>query len=221
LRRNLFDWAKEFFQFDCVPDPNSLSYALINRGIRPFRAFDLNWPHILFLSWPSYKTDIIYLSNDCWSELSLKTEKNDLFLHWIVVVMMLVSLMIYLFISHQFGHELQEPLPEAQRAFIRAIFYAVAIVTFPITNLIRHIQLRLNQTMPGDKSAKNRYLLTVIVSMLLVEVVGALGFVMFMLGDGFNTLYIFTGLSALGLYLYRPKQDEYIRIVEALADRLG
>jgi hypothetical protein len=149
----------------------------------------------------------------------LKIEKNDLFLHWFVVGMMLVTLMIYLFICYHFGHELQQPLPEAQRVVIRTAFYGIAIIAFPITNLIRHIQLRLNQTMPGYKSAKSRYLLTVIVSMALVEGVGVLGFVMFMLGDDFNTLYIFTGLSALGLYLYRPKQDEYVRIVDALADR--
>lgn len=147
----------------------------------------------------------------------LKIKKNDLVLHWIVVGMMLVTLMTYLFICYQFGHELRDPLPEAQRVVFRTGFYALAIAVFPITNLIRHIQLRLNQTMPGNKSAKSRYLLTVIVSMLLVEGVGVLGFVMFMLGDDFNTLYIFTGLSTLGLYLYRPKQDEYIRIVEALA----
>ncbi|WP_411727972.1 hypothetical protein [Methyloglobulus sp.] len=147
----------------------------------------------------------------------MKIEKNGLFLHWFVVGMMLVTLMIYLSICHQFGHELQVPLPEARRTVIRTVFYALAIVAFPITSLVRHIQLRLNQTMPGNKPAKSRYLLTVIVSMLLVEGVGVLGFVMFMLGDDFNTLYIFTGLSALGLYLYRPKQDEYIRIVEALA----
>lgn len=135
--------------------------------------------------------------------------------------MMLMTLMVYLSICHQFGHELQAPLPEARRTVIRTVFYALAIIAFPITNVVRHIQLRLNQTMPGNKPAKSRYLLTVIVSMLLVEGVGLLGFVMFMLGDGFNTLYIFTGLSALGLYLYRPKQDEYGQIVEALANRMG
>ncbi len=150
----------------------------------------------------------------------MNIEKNDLFLHWIVVGIMLITLIIYLFICYQFGHELQEPLPEAQRVVFRTVFYIIAIVAFPITNLIRHIQLRLNQTMPGNKSAKSRYLLTIIVSMALVEGVGVLGFVMYMLGDDFNTLYIFTGLSALGLYLYRPRQDEYARIVEALADRM-
>lgn len=132
--------------------------------------------------------------------------------------MMLVSLAVYVVICHQFRHELQEPIPETQRVFIRTLFYAIAIGTFPVTNLIRHIQLRLNQTMPGNKPAKSRYLLTVIVSMVLVEGVGVLGFVMFMLGDDFNTLYIFTGLSALGLYLYRPKEEEYFQVVDALAE---
>jgi hypothetical protein len=149
----------------------------------------------------------------------LEIEKNTLLLHWLVLGMMLITLMIYLFICYQFGHELQEPLPEERRVVFRTSFYIIAIIVFPITNLIRHIQLRLNQTMPGNKSPKSRYLLTVIVSMMLVESVGVLGFVIFMLGDDFNTLYIFLGLSALGLYLYRPKQNEYDRIVDALADR--
>ena len=65
--------------------------------------------------------------------------------------------------------------------------------------------------------AKSRYLVTVIVSMALVEVVGVFGLVMFVLGDGFNTLYIFTGLSALGLFLYRPKVDEYSEIIDAIS----
>lgn len=151
----------------------------------------------------------------------MKIEKNDLVPHWCVVGVMLVALILYLYICHQFGHELQQTLPESQRVLIRTVFYALAIGAFPITNLIRHIQLRLNKTMPGNKPATSRYLLTIIVSMALVEGVGVLGFVMFMLGDDFNTLYIFTGLSALGLYLYRPKQDEYMHIVESLANRMG
>ena len=67
-----------------------------------------------------------------------------------------------------------------------------------------------------EGEAKKRYLVTVIVSMSLIESVGIFGFVMFVLGDNFNTLYIFTGLSALGLFLYRPKVHEYAGIIEAL-----
>jgi hypothetical protein len=163
--------------------------------------------------------------------------KPDLILPWIVVGIMLAALAAYIIICHTMGGWLQRPLPEAQRVLIRTVFYAIAIVTFPLTNLIRHIQLQLNRTMPRSETthrndvctstegklayqiigeAKSRYLVTIIVSMSLVEVIGVLGLTMFVLGDGFNTLYIFTRLSALGLFLYRPKADEYFEIIGAI-----
>ena len=74
--------------------------------------------------------------------------KSDLILPWVIVGMMLTMLAAYIIICHTLGEQLQQPLPEAQRVLIRTVFYAIAIVTFPLTNLIRHIQLRLNQTMP-------------------------------------------------------------------------
>lgn len=148
--------------------------------------------------------------------------KSDLILPWVVVGMMLVMLAAYIIICHILGEQLQQPLPEAQRVLVRTIFYALAIMTFPLTNLIRHIQLRLNQTMPvphvaHGNLARSRYLVTVIVSMSLIEIIGIFGLVMFIFGDGFNTLYIFTGLSALGLFLYRPKTYEYSEIMDAIA----
>lgn len=148
--------------------------------------------------------------------------KSGLFLPWIVVGVMLSMLATYIIVCVTFGGQLQQPLPEAQRVVIRTILYAVAIVTLPLTNLLRHIQLRLNQTMPNANAkpvdeAKKRYLVTIIVSMSLIESVGIFGFVMFILGDSFNTLSIFAGLAALGLFLYRPKVHEFAAIIDALA----
>jgi len=153
--------------------------------------------------------------------VELEQLKSDLTMPWAIVGIMLAMLVAYVIVCIIFGDQIQTPLPEAQRILIRTILYVVAIVTFPMTNLIRHIQVRLNQTMPYSHGtpgieAKNRYLVTVIVSMSLIEAVGFFGFVMFILGDNFNTLYIFSGLSALGLFLYRPKVDEYAKIVDAL-----
>ena len=147
--------------------------------------------------------------------------KSDLIIPWVIAGIMLATLVTYVIVCITFGGQIQQPLPEAQRVLIRTILYVVAILTFPMTNLIRHIQLRLNQTMPYSHAAhgneaKKRYLVTIIVSMSLIESVGIFGFVMFILGDNFNTLYIFSGLSALGMFLYRPKVDEYSGIVEAL-----
>ncbi len=149
-------------------------------------------------------------------------DRQGLMLPWAVVGIMFVMLMAMLVICHLLGNQLQQPLPEDQRLLVRTILYSVAIVTFPLTNLIRHIQLRLNQTMPFSSHhnlivvVKNRYLMTTLISMALIETPAIYGFVMFILGDTFNTLYIFTGMSALGLFLYRPKIDEFNGIIEAL-----
>ena len=135
---------------------------------------------------------------------------------WLVTASMCVLLVAFLVVCLSKGDQLQQHWPEDKRILLRTLFYIYAIIIFPLTNLIRHIQLRLNETMPGDKPAKKRYLLTVIVSMTLIETVGILGLLMFFFGDGYNTLYIFSSLSALGLFLYRPKAEEYARISVAL-----
>ncbi|MDD2723579.1 MAG: hypothetical protein PHH59_06110 [Methylovulum sp.] len=154
--------------------------------------------------------------------------QTDLRLPWLLVAVMAVMLLVSVTICQTQGESLQYALPDAlsdsRRELIRTLLYSVAIVTFPFTNLLRHIQLRLNQTMPigqvaYDKAAKNRYLVTVLVSMSLIQSPGIYGFVMFLLGDQFNTLTIFTLMSVLGLYLYRPKLDEYTQIMDALANQ--
>lgn len=159
-----------------------------------------------------------------YNPIDQKSLEADLKLPWLIVGIMLVSLIIYVIICFTLGAELQQPLPEITRVKIRTALYIVAIVSFPMTNLLRHIQLRLNQTMPltqlaYQSEAKKRYLLTVTISMTLMESIGVFGFVLFMLGDGQNNLIIFTGLSALGLFLYRPKLHEYSQIVESLANK--
>ncbi|CAG1022186.1 hypothetical protein DOJK_01500 [Patescibacteria group bacterium] len=146
----------------------------------------------------------------------------DLKAHRLIFFIMTVMLCAYLSICLIMGKELQQPLEETTRIQIRTAFYIMAILMFPLTNLIRHIQLKLNQTMPLTSTnyrleAKKRYFLTVIVSAGLIESLGVLGFVLFMLGDNTNNLFILTGLSAMGLFLYRPKLEEYHTIVELLA----
>jgi len=145
-----------------------------------------------------------------------KRLKEELTLHWVIVAVMVSMLLIYNLICHFMGAEIQISMAEEQRVFIRTILYVVTIAVFPLTNLLRHILLRLNQTMPGDNPAKNRYLMTTIVTLASIEIVGVFGFVMFVLGDGYNTLYIFTTLGALGIFLHRPREQEYKQIIAAL-----
>jgi len=144
---------------------------------------------------------------------------SGLTLHWAVLAILAATLVFYVVICHYLGNKVQLGYPESQRVWLRTAFYVIAITTFPLVNLIRHIMLRLNQTMPGETPAANRYFFSVLVSMALVELIGIFGLIMYILGDGFNTLYIFIILSALGLFLYRPKSTELCAIQQALAEK--
>lgn len=145
--------------------------------------------------------------------------KSELNLHWLVFFSMSLTLIAYIVIAYWLGQEIQFNYAEDKRIFIRTVFYAVTIATMPLINLLRHILLTLNKTMLGTTPAKLRYLITLIVCLALVETIGLFGFIMYVLGDGSNTLYIFCIVAALGLFINRPKQDEYNEIVDALQQR--
>jgi len=142
--------------------------------------------------------------------------QSDLLSAGVIRAVGLMSLIALVAVCHIYADKIQIGLDEQQRIVIRTILYIVAITTFPVMKFVRHVLLRLNQTMSGNKSPKSRYMLTIIISMLVAESIGIYGFVMYILGDSYNTLYIFIMLSALAMFLYKPNQQEYKTLVESL-----
>lgn len=147
-----------------------------------------------------------------------EASKNDLLIHWTIFATLLSSLAIYAFIGYTVGAPLRADATTIQPVMLRSIFYALTIITFPVIKLIRHISLRLNQTMLTPTPAKTRYLISIIISLALSETIGIYGLVLAILGDTLNSLWIFTFLAVLAMLLYRPKFDEYQDIVDALDD---
>ncbi len=153
---------------------------------------------------------------------STALQSNPLRLPWLISSFVVMLFSISVALAHFYGAEWQQPLAEEARIFWRTIFYVLALLTLPITNLLRHIFLHLNQTMPPlemtnlERVVQTRYALTVSVSMLAMLFIGCLGATIFYLGDGFNTLHILTSVAALGVFLYRPKLNEYQQIQDAL-----
>lgn len=152
-------------------------------------------------------------------KIERKQLKSDLFILWVILGTMVATMGVYIFLCLYLGDELRVWTDRGPPILIRTILYAVSIATFPIINLIRHIMLRLNQTMPGDTSARIRYYTTVLVSLGLAETMGVYGLVLYILGDNLNTLYIFCFLSVLAMILYGPKLDEYAGVVEAVKQK--
>jgi len=145
--------------------------------------------------------------------------QSDLVTAGIIRAVSLMSLMALLVICHIYADRIQIGLDEQQRIIIRTVLYVVAILTFPVMKFVRHVLLRLNQTKISNKSPKSRYMLTIIVSMVVAESIGIYGFVMYILGDSYNTLYIFIMLSALAMFLYKPNLQEYKALVESLESK--
>ncbi len=146
--------------------------------------------------------------------------QSDLLAAGIIRAAGLMSLMALLAVCHIYADKIQLGMEEQQRIIIRSILYVVAIVTFPVMKFVRHVMLRLNQTTSSEKTPKSRYMLTITVLMLVAESIGIYGFVMYILGDSYNTLYIFVMLSALAMFLYKPNLQEYKALVESLEEKI-
>lgn len=137
--------------------------------------------------------------------------------HWLICASMLLLLIAYNLACYLYPEQVRLEFDPEQRVVLRTVFYVLAIITFPLTNLLRHILLRLNQTMPGEKTAAQRYLLTIIITQSMIAGVSVFGPIMFALGDDYNTLNIFTVLGLLGIFLHRPRVGEHEAIVLALS----
>ena len=149
--------------------------------------------------------------------------QHPLFFAWLITSNVVILLCISLFLSQKNIHWQHQPFSPEDLILGRTACYISAILLLPITNLLRYIFLRLNQTMPPLKSMQNlstlaraRYTLTVIISQSIMVLIGGFGAIMFLLGDSVNTLYILTSVAALGVFLYRPKITEYQNIIDAL-----
>jgi hypothetical protein len=153
----------------------------------------------------------------------LKTP-NPLIFPWLITALILTLLSSSFIFVHFYGAVFQQPLAESDRLLWRTIFYILAILLLPLTNLLRHIFLRLNQTMPLleganlEKTAQIRYALTVAISQSMMLLIGGLGGIIFYFGDAINSFRILTGLAMLGAFLYRPKNAEYQHIIESLTE---
>jgi len=148
-------------------------------------------------------------------ELSEQQEQADLLLAGVVRGGSLLFLGVLITLCHVYADAIQIHWAEQDRVIIRTILYSVAMLTFLVMKFVRHVSLQLNMK-SSDKSAKSRYLKTIIVSMVIAETIGLYGVLMFSLGDGFNTLYIFSVLAGLAMFLYRPKVEEYRMILESM-----
>lgn len=141
--------------------------------------------------------------------------------HWLISGFFSALVVAYLFTAHLVKLQIAINLDPAELLFLKNLCYALSIILFPLVKLFRHILLRLNQTMPHDgKSAQQRYFHTIAITQILIHSVGVFGFLLFILGEGYNTLYIFSLLAGLGVFLNKPNFNEYLEICESVNKKI-
>jgi F0F1-type ATP synthase membrane subunit c/vacuolar-type H+-ATPase subunit K len=146
---------------------------------------------------------------------------------WFIWAAMLVSLLIYVFICHQPGIEFKGVGgTDFPIGLLRNIFFGSGAAAWFMAYFMRRSMLSvragISKPKPVERMVKwdappyiAKYATAVIVSLALSESIGIYGFVLFLLGGGFKTLYTFIGISALAMVFYRPKREEMEKLAMA------
>jgi len=143
---------------------------------------------------------------------------------WFIWAAMLGSLLIYVFLCYQLSETIRSSAgSDSFIELFRNILFGVGAVTFFIAFFLRRTMLSVRAGLPKSKLNAApfvpKYATAVIVSLALSEGIGIYGFVLFLLGDSFQTLYTFIAVSALAMVFYRPKRVELERLAVAYKKR--
>ena len=150
---------------------------------------------------------------------------------WVIWAAMLGSLFIYIFICLQLGEGLMgDEGAELPIGLLRKIFFVVAAAELIVSYYLRQFMLKGRSSAAAVNSARGssslnqppfvgHYSAVVIISLAFSESIGIYGLVLFLLGDSFQTLYTFIGISALAMVFYRPKREELERLAKDYKQR--
>jgi F0F1-type ATP synthase membrane subunit c/vacuolar-type H+-ATPase subunit K len=157
--------------------------------------------------------------------------QNQLTVTWIIWGAMFVTLGIYVLICHLVIDGIRQSIRlDFTLSMLRNILYGIGILTLFLAHFVRRFILTPGTGGSESMSSKppplkdqfqviGKYTAAMILSLAFSESVAIFGLVLFFLGDSFQTLYIFTGISALGMFHYRPKREEIKNLVAATQTR--
>ena len=152
---------------------------------------------------------------------------------WIIWAGMLGSLLLYVFICHQFGEEIRRTASyDIPVGTVKNIIYVLVLVTLFLAHFLRRLILAgwfsaSKATISKPRSAMKqspfliRYVTAVIISVTLCEGIGIYGLLLFFLGHDFHIFYIFIAISAAAMFFYRPKREELESLAIAMLNEEG
>jgi F0F1-type ATP synthase membrane subunit c/vacuolar-type H+-ATPase subunit K len=154
--------------------------------------------------------------------------QNQIQVLWIIWVAMIVTLGIYVLVCHLVIDGIRQSVDsDFTFSMLRNILYGVAIFTLFVAHFVRKFILTprsgvaesMSEQTPPLKDPSQligKYTIAMLLSLAFSEMIGIFGLVLFFLGDSFQTLYIFIGISALGMFHYRPRRAEINKMLTAV-----
>ena len=132
----------------------------------------------------------------------------------VIWVAILVALAIYVAIGHFFIGKALVDTGDVSVSWIRTVLAGVGAILLLSSFFIRRAMLARGTaaTLPDERAVAARYKSATIVAAGICEAVGLMGLVLIFLGDSLQTLYLFNGAAAIGLFLHRPKIEELERL---------
>ncbi len=137
---------------------------------------------------------------------------------WIIWAAIAGSLIIYVAIPLLLGDSLPQSMESGiPLGTMRTVLLGVGAVTLIGAFFVRKRVLKGEGPYSMDAKAQvplnasdfmKKYTVAMIVSLALSESVGIYGLVLFLLGDNFTTLCVFIAISAVGMFLFRPKIED-------------
>lgn len=133
---------------------------------------------------------------------------------WFAILM---SLVLYLFVGLYAGPEVNVSMNAKDFHLLRIVLYSIAGIMLFATGHIRRLVLAGKDEAEGETRTSQhpvfqKYTTAMIVSLALSEAVGIFGLVLFFIGKNEMDLYLLLAVSAVAIYIYRPKIEELKRM---------
>lgn len=125
---------------------------------------------------------------------------------------MLMSLGLYLFVGLYAAANIPPLIREDMFGMVRIFLYVVSFIIFISIRYVRKLFLtgsgqsyQSSQTL--QRPTFQGYMVATIVTLAISESIGILGLVLFLLGKNPMDLYLLIAMSAVAMFLYRPRRD--------------
>lgn len=144
--------------------------------------------------------------------------KTILLVWWAI----LVSLVVYFVVGH-FMQDLLETDPNLVETMgiIKTAFYSVTLIILIGVHFLRPYLLARpmalvhpGQAALGKHPAVSKYALVILIVTAMLEIIGILGFVVFLMSKETETFYLFLVISAVAMVHFRPRKEELMALAK-------